>query len=53
MSSRKAVQSRIQRRSERAVALNHQTSLGLFYHFGNHGEIGLSFRRPDGGCVSR
>lgn len=32
--------------------LNGRRSVGLFYHFGNHGEIGLSFRRPGGGCVS-
>lgn len=25
---------------------------GLFYHFGNHGEVGLSIRRENGECFS-
>lgn len=32
--------------------LNEKKSVGIFYHFGTHGEIGLSFRRQDGQCIS-
>lgn len=32
--------------------LNKSQSLGLLYHFGTHGELGLSFRQPDGDCFS-
>jgi len=32
--------------------LNDEQDIGLFYHFGTHGELGLSFRRPGGDCVS-
>ncbi len=32
--------------------LKKDQSLGLFYHFGTHGELGLSFRQSDGDCFS-
>ncbi len=32
--------------------LKKDKSLGLFYHFGTHGELGLSFRQKDGDCFS-
>lgn len=32
--------------------LNHKGSTSLFYHWGSHAEIGLSFTRPDGRCYS-
>jgi len=32
--------------------LTDNEDLGLFYHFGTHGEFGLSFRQPDGDCFS-
>lgn len=32
--------------------LNKDESLGLFYHFGTHGELGLSFKQKDRDCLS-
>jgi hypothetical protein len=32
--------------------INDDRDIGLFYHFGTHGELGLSFRTSDGGCLS-
>lgn len=31
---------------------NKNEDIGIFYHFGTHGEIGLSFKRSDGSCIS-
>ncbi|MCD6380370.1 hypothetical protein J7M07_08010 [bacterium] len=32
--------------------LTNNEDIGLFYHFGTHGEFGLSFKQPDGNCFS-
>ena len=32
--------------------LNDEEDVGLFYHFGTHGELGLSFRSENGDCIS-
>jgi len=32
--------------------LNRRGSTSLFYHWGTHAELGLSFTRPDGRCLS-
>lgn len=32
--------------------LNDDRDVGLFYHFGTHGEFGMSFRQDDGDCFS-
>jgi hypothetical protein len=32
--------------------LNDKKDIGLFYHFGTHGELGLSFKQSDGDCLS-
>ncbi|MDZ7859942.1 MAG: hypothetical protein U5O15_04660 [Candidatus Krumholzibacteriota bacterium] len=32
--------------------INDDESKGIFYHMGTHGELGLSFRRPGGDCIS-
>lgn len=32
--------------------INEDEDIGLFYHFGTHGELGLSFRRSNGECLS-
>ncbi len=32
--------------------LNQRGSMSVFYHWGSHAELGLSFTRPDGRCLS-
>lgn len=32
--------------------LTKRKNIGLFYHFGTHGEVGLSFQRANGDCFS-
>ncbi len=32
--------------------LTRKENVGLFYHFGTHGEFGLSFKRQDQSCIS-